>query len=136
MVYDPKLAERIRSLVAGRHGVTEKEMFGGLAFLKDGRMFCCVLGRELLARVGPAAEGAAKVRPHARRLDLVGYAVSGCVIVQPGGLATDAALGWWLEECEGQAAAQAEKPKMRPSSSLRTAQPGLQRERRTGSRRR
>ena len=35
---------RVRELVAGRKGVTEKAMFGGLAFLLDGKMFCGVLG--------------------------------------------------------------------------------------------
>jgi hypothetical protein len=42
MAYDMKLAERIRRAVAGRRGVTEKAMFGGLAFLLDGKVFCRV----------------------------------------------------------------------------------------------
>lgn len=136
MVYDPKLAERIRGLVVNRERVTEKEMFGGLAFLKGGRMFCCILGRELLARVGPADEHAAKVRPHARSLHLIGYALSGCVLVQPGGLATDSALTAWLDECEAHAATPPEKPNRRPRSSLKAGHSAPTMERRTGSRRR
>lgn len=121
MVYDPKLAERIRRLVISRDSVTEKEMFGGLAFLKDGRMFCCILGRELLARVGPAGEDAAKSRPHARSLNLIGYEMSGCVLVQPGGLATDPALGAWLDECEAHAVLLIDRPRRMPRRSARHA---------------
>jgi hypothetical protein len=36
MAYDPDLANRIRELVAGEPSVTEKRMFGGLAFLIAG----------------------------------------------------------------------------------------------------
>jgi len=121
MVYDPGLAERIRSLVVSREGVTEKEMFGGLAFLKDGRMFCCILGRDLLARVGPAGEDAAKARPHARSLNLVGYSTSGCVFVQPGGLANDSALVAWVDECETHAARPRGKPPRRPRRAPHSA---------------
>jgi len=39
MAYDRMLATRVRKLAAGRKGVTEKAMFGGLAFLLDGKMF-------------------------------------------------------------------------------------------------
>ncbi|MBA3437433.1 MAG: RNA methyltransferase, partial [Thermoleophilaceae bacterium] len=38
MAYDEDLAKRIRELVAGEPDVTEKRMFGGLAFLVDGNM--------------------------------------------------------------------------------------------------
>jgi hypothetical protein len=38
MAYDEALAERIRELVAGEHELTEKQMFGGLAFLIGGNM--------------------------------------------------------------------------------------------------
>jgi hypothetical protein len=40
MAYDPALADRIRRAVAARKGVTEKQMFGGLAFLLGGKTFC------------------------------------------------------------------------------------------------
>jgi len=38
MAYDEDLAYRIRELVAAEHGVEEKRMFGGLAFLINGNM--------------------------------------------------------------------------------------------------
>jgi len=52
MAYDEALATRIRAQLAGSAGVSEKRMFGGLAFLKNGNMFVGVTGDELMARVG------------------------------------------------------------------------------------
>ena len=48
MTYDEKLAERIRRVLPATEDIVEKKMFGGLAFLLDGKMFCglCVKGPE------------------------------------------------------------------------------------------
>ena len=54
MAYDLDLADRIRELVAGEHGVVEQQMFGGLAFLINGNMSVSASGRGgLLVRVNP-----------------------------------------------------------------------------------
>jgi TfoX/Sxy family transcriptional regulator of competence genes len=55
IAYDEELAARIRDLVSGEHGIEEKKMFGGLAFLLDGNMAVAASGQGgLLARVDPA----------------------------------------------------------------------------------
>ena len=55
MPYDEDLAGRLRELLAGEAGITEKKMFGGLAFLLNGHMSVSASGRGgLLARVDPA----------------------------------------------------------------------------------
>ena len=43
MAYDERLAERVRNTLAKRRRITEKKMFGGLAFLLGGRMCYGVL---------------------------------------------------------------------------------------------
>jgi TfoX/Sxy family transcriptional regulator of competence genes len=53
MAYDARLAERVRRLLARRKGITEKKMFGGIAFLFHGHMFCGILNDDLVVRVGP-----------------------------------------------------------------------------------
>ena len=54
MAYDEELADRIRSLVAGEDGVTERKMFGGLAFLLNGNMAVAASGQGgILVRVDP-----------------------------------------------------------------------------------
>ncbi|HEX6357788.1 GNAT family N-acetyltransferase [Actinophytocola sp.] len=58
MAYDLELADRIRELVATEHGVDEKRMFGGLAFLVNGNMSVAASGKGgLLVRVGPEDAG-------------------------------------------------------------------------------
>src|ERR1700722_12101390 len=54
MPYDEELAQRIRALVATQRGLTEKKMFGGLAFLVGGNMAIAASGQGgILVRVGP-----------------------------------------------------------------------------------
>jgi len=56
VVYDEDIADRIRELIAGEAGVTEKKMFGGLAFLIGGNMAIAASGQGgILVRVDPAA---------------------------------------------------------------------------------
>jgi TfoX/Sxy family transcriptional regulator of competence genes len=105
MAYDPQLAARLRTMVAGRCGVTEKAMFGGLAFMIDGKMFCGVLGDELLARVGPDAHDAALARPHVRIMDFTGRPMRGYVFVGPQALQADTELTQWVEQAQRHAAA-------------------------------
>ena len=57
MAYDERLAERVRQFLKGRRGISEKKMFGGVAFLVRGNMCCEVNGDELMVRVGPDAYG-------------------------------------------------------------------------------
>ena len=56
MAYDEELANRIREQVQGRSGLSEKRMFGGLAFLINGNMAVSAnRGGGLTVRVNPAA---------------------------------------------------------------------------------
>lgn len=119
MAYDPKLAERVRLAVAGRRGVTEKAMFGGLAFLLEGKMFCGVLGQELLARVGPEGHDAALARKHVRIMDFTGRPMRGYVFVGPGALARRADLVRWVDECARFVATLGDPPKPRRSAPTR-----------------
>jgi TfoX/Sxy family transcriptional regulator of competence genes len=54
VAYDEELADRIRALLATERGVTEKKMFGGLAFLVGGNMAIAASGQGgILVRVDP-----------------------------------------------------------------------------------
>ena len=98
MAYDENLAGRVRKLLAPRKGLTEKKMFGGLAFLLSGRMCCGVLKDDLVVRVGPDRYAAALSRPHARPMDLTGRPIAGFLYVGPRGVKTGASLSKWLRE--------------------------------------
>ncbi len=97
MPYDEGLAQRIRELMEERHDVSEKRMFGGLAFLVAGKMCVGVVRDELMVRVGPGEYAAALRRPHARRMDFTGRPMKGFVFVAPAGVESDAALRAWVE---------------------------------------
>lgn len=97
MAYDEKLGERVRWIVAGEEGLTERKMFGGLAFMLDGHMFCGIVGEELMLRLGPEGADAALERPHIRPMDFTGRPMTGMVFVAPGGL-RGAALRRWVGE--------------------------------------
>jgi TfoX/Sxy family transcriptional regulator of competence genes len=98
VAYDEKLATRIRAIVGRRSGVSEKQMFGGLAFLVGGNMFCGVVGSELMVRVGPDAYEATLARPHARQMDFTGRTMKGLVYVSPEGIASADGLRAWVDQ--------------------------------------
>jgi hypothetical protein len=56
MAYDEDQAELLRAALFDEPGITEKKMFGGLCFLKNGNMVCGVHKGGGMARVGKAAE--------------------------------------------------------------------------------
>jgi hypothetical protein len=92
MAFDVALAERIRTQLGKRRGLTEKKMFGGLAFLLNGNMCCGVHGQEMIVRLAPEQTDDALRRTHTRVFDLSGRPMKGWILVQPEGLATKAAL--------------------------------------------
>lgn len=96
MAYDEKLAERIRLSLAGWRGVSERKMFGGVAFLVRGHMLCGVVGPELMVRVGPEAYAAALARPHVREMDFTGRPLTGMVYVGAAGIRTTRQLDSWI----------------------------------------
>ena len=101
MAYDERLADRIRGVLGPRPGVTEKKMFGGLAFLLDGRMVVGIIDRTLMARVGPDRHADALALPHVRPMDFTGRPMKGYVYVDPAGIAEDHELAAWLSACLG-----------------------------------
>lgn len=99
MAYNEALGDRIRHILARRRGISERAMFGGLAFMVHGHMFAGVLGRSLMARVGASHHARALARPHVRPMDFTGTPLRGYVFVGPGGIATDRQLRGWVERC-------------------------------------
>jgi hypothetical protein len=74
--------------------VTERQMFGGLAFMLGGHMFCGVVKDTLMARLGPEGADRALDQPHVRPMDFTGRPMKGMVFVEPEGLHDDALQQW------------------------------------------
>jgi TfoX/Sxy family transcriptional regulator of competence genes len=97
MAYDEELAERIRELVADEDGLTEKKMFGGLAFLIGGNMSVSASGQGgLLLRVDPEQTDALLDEPHAEPFVMRGRAMEGWLRVTPEGVRTKRDLERWV----------------------------------------
>jgi TfoX/Sxy family transcriptional regulator of competence genes len=94
VAYDEGLAERVRDRLAELPGVTDKRMFGGIAFLTDGNMTVGVTGDDLLVRVGPEATDTALARPGARLFDMTGRPMRGWVVVDGAELDDDVLVEW------------------------------------------
>ena len=101
MAFDEGLAERIRDVTRDRPNINEKKMFGGLAFMLNGYMFCGVLQDNLMARIGPDNYSAALARPHVREMDFTGRPMKGYVYVDPEGIEADEDLRYWVDLCAG-----------------------------------
>ncbi|MGQ0712073.1 MAG: TfoX/Sxy family protein [Rhodoferax sp.] len=99
MAYDEHLAGRIRKVLGRSSGITEKRMFGGLCFLREGLMFAGVTDSSLMARVGKACYEDALQREYVRVMDFTGKPMAGYVFVDEPGLGTDQELAFWLHRC-------------------------------------
>ncbi len=97
MPYDEALADRIRRAIGPRQDVTERKMFGGLAFLRNGKMFCGIVKDELMVRVGPERHEASLAKAHVRPMDFTGRPMNGYVFVGAAGCRTDKAVKAWIE---------------------------------------
>lgn len=94
VAYDEDLADRLRSLVADEEGVSEKRMFGGLAFLIHGNMAVSASSQGgMLLRVEPAETAALVAEPRAERFEMRGRSMDGWLRVDTDGLGEELA-GW------------------------------------------
>jgi len=105
MAYDEGLAARIRALLADEAGLTEKAMFGGLAFLLDGHMAVAASGRGgLMVRVDPQRSAELLGRPRAARMVMGGREMEGWLRVSGTPEVDDvddAELSGWVAEGVG-----------------------------------
>ena len=99
MAYNEKLAERIRKVVLRRKGITEKKMFGGIAFLLLGKMFCGVLKDDLVARINPEDSETLLKKDGVRPMNFTGKSMKGFLFVSSNQYKTDKKLKGWIDRC-------------------------------------
>ncbi|MEO6526355.1 MAG: TfoX/Sxy family protein [Gemmatimonadaceae bacterium] len=90
------LARRIRASLARLGGVEEKRMFGGLAFMVDGKMCVTVRDERIMLRIDPADHDAAVARPGCEPMVMRGREIRGYVRVGASALRTHAAFDRWM----------------------------------------
>jgi hypothetical protein len=104
MAYDQELADRIRRLIGNAPGLTEKKMFGGLAFLIGGNMAIAASSQGgAMVRVDPQQSGALVATTTASVVEMRGRPMPGWLQVSSDGLLTDDQLAPWVERGTGYA---------------------------------
>ena len=97
VAYDEDLAARIRDLLAGESDLTERKMFGGLAFLIGGNMSVAASGQGgLLVRVDPARSDELVATTSAHRMEMRGRSMRGWLRVAPEAVRTKTQLARWV----------------------------------------
>jgi len=112
VAFDEDLADRIRELLSAERDLTEKRMFGGLAFLVNGNMAVSASGRGgLLVRVDPDETERLVQRAHVERFEMRGRTMNGWLHVEDAGVRTTRQLERWVTR--GVAYARSLPPKSR-----------------------
>jgi TfoX/Sxy family transcriptional regulator of competence genes len=97
VAYDEELAARMRELIGGEADLTEKKMFGGLAFLIGGNMAIAASGQGgLLVRVDPE-ESETLVATGARLMEMRGRQMQGWLRVESEDVRTESELARWVD---------------------------------------
>jgi TfoX/Sxy family transcriptional regulator of competence genes len=97
MAYDEALADRIRDVLGAQAGLTEKKMFGGLAFLVGGNMAVAASGEGgLLVRVDPEDSDRLVDTTSARPMEMRGRQMQGWLRVDSGDLRSKRELSRWV----------------------------------------
>ncbi len=102
MAHDPELADRLREHLALEPDVTEKRMFGGLAFLVAGHLAVSASGQGgLLVRCDPRNQDALQQDPRVAPFVMRGRPMTGWVHVDVDGAVSDEDLDGWLDHGMG-----------------------------------
>lgn len=98
MAYDEALADELREITTGLPGISEKKMFGGLAFLVHGNMAVAASSTGgLLLRVPPERTEELLGEPHTDEFVMRERAMAGWLRVDPPGLTTPAEIERWAQ---------------------------------------
>jgi TfoX/Sxy family transcriptional regulator of competence genes len=96
MAYNETLAERLRRALAGRKGIEEKKMFGGIGFLLNGNMCVGVSKDSLIVRLDAEQAEEALMEPNVEEFNATGRSMKGWVLVTPAGTQDDDELTDWI----------------------------------------
>lgn len=98
MAYDEDLADRIRDQLAAEPDLTERQMFGGLAFLIGGNMAVAASGQGgVLVRVDPGESDKLVSTTGARPMEMRGKEMRGWLRVDSGDVTAEHELAAWVE---------------------------------------
>jgi TfoX/Sxy family transcriptional regulator of competence genes len=117
MAYDEKLVNRIRESLINQDKVEEKNMFGGVCFMVDGKMCIGVVKDEMMCRINPKMDEIVLEKTGCRRMDFTGKPMKGYVFIAEVGMKSKKDFDYWVELCLAfNKQAKASKKKSKPKS--------------------
>ena len=97
MAYDEALADRVREKLSENPEISERKMFGGIAFMLSGNMAVGVSKDDLMVRIDPDDQDEALAEPGVRVFDMTGRSMKGWILVAPEAIDEDSGLQRWIE---------------------------------------
>ncbi len=97
MAYDEALAGRVRDVLGDNPEITERKMFGGIAFMLAGNMAVGVSKDDLMVRIDPDDQDDAISQPGVKVFDMSGRPMKGWILVAPDVTEEEAGLRKWVD---------------------------------------
>jgi len=92
-----ELVSLVRQTIGPRQDIAEKRMFGGVAFLLEGKMTCGVVGDDLMLRISPEDFDAALGKDHIRPMDFTGRPMRGFLYLSREGWENHKTRKLWVD---------------------------------------
>lgn len=92
MAYDKALAERLAEIIAGRSGMKEKRMFGGICYMLNGNMCVGIHKDNVIVRIGEDTAEKIMMEPYVKPMDITGKVMKGWAMIGPDGITKDKSL--------------------------------------------
>jgi TfoX/Sxy family transcriptional regulator of competence genes len=96
VAFDEALAARVREALAENAEISERQMFGGIAFLLSGNMAVGVSKEDLMVRIDPDDQEEALAHPGVRPFDMTGRPMKGWILVAPEATEEESELAQWI----------------------------------------
>ena len=96
MENDKVLSQRIRPILSGWKGVSERKMFGGVCFMINGNMCVGTWKESLIVRFDKNRQDEMLAKLHAKPADMNGRVMKGWVLVEPAGIESENDLRAWV----------------------------------------
>jgi len=101
MAYNEELFIRVDTLLKGKKGLTQKEMFGGVGFLLSGNMCVGIYKDFLILRLGEELGEISLKKKEVKEFDITGRSMKGWVMIDAKNLQRDNVLKKWIDESMG-----------------------------------
>jgi TfoX/Sxy family transcriptional regulator of competence genes len=96
IAYNQDISDRIREALVHLPTLEEKEMFGGVCFMVDGKMCLGVMKEEMMCRIDPAMIETVLDMNGCRPMTMGGKAMHGYVLISEEGMKHKKAFEYWI----------------------------------------